>query len=49
MRARVKAPLRPFEYMAWAKTVPRGARYDLTASGVADSLGDGANGIDAES
>jgi len=35
--------------MAWAKTVPRGARYDLTASGVVDTLGDGANGIGAES
>jgi aspartate/methionine/tyrosine aminotransferase len=45
----VKAPLRPFEYMAWAKTVPRGARYDLTASGVADTLADGGNGIAPES
>lgn len=35
----MKAPLRPFEYMAWAKSVPRGARYDLTASGVADVFG----------
>jgi len=33
----VKAPLRPFEYMAWAKTVPTGARYDLTASGMRDT------------
>lgn len=38
--ARVKAPLRPFEYMAWAKSVPRGARYDLTASGVSDVVDD---------
>lgn len=33
----MKAPLRPFEYMAWAKAVPRGARYNLTASGMADA------------
>ncbi len=32
----VKAPLRSFEYMAWAKSVPLGARFDLTASGVSD-------------
>ncbi|MBV1860017.1 MAG: aminotransferase class I/II-fold pyridoxal phosphate-dependent enzyme [Nannocystaceae bacterium] len=33
----MKAPLRPFEYMAWAKAVPQGARYNLTASGMADT------------
>lgn len=33
----MKAPLRPFEYMAWAKAVPQGARYNLTASGMADA------------
>lgn len=33
----VKAPLRPFEYMGWAKTVPVGARFDLTASGMLDT------------
>lgn len=36
----MKAPLRPFEYMAWAKSVPRGARYDLTASGISDVVDD---------
>jgi aspartate/methionine/tyrosine aminotransferase len=36
MRPAVKAPLRPFEYMAWAQSVPMSARYDLTGSGVAD-------------
>jgi aspartate/methionine/tyrosine aminotransferase len=35
--------------MAWAKTVPLGARYDLTASGVADTLADGASAIAVES
>lgn len=35
----MKAPLRPFEYMKWAKTVPLGARYDLTASGMPDTMG----------
>lgn len=38
MPVTVKAPLRPFEYMAWAKAVPRGARYNLTASGMADAV-----------
>ncbi len=37
MPVTVKAPLRPFEYMAWAKAVPLGARYNLTASGMADT------------
>ncbi len=37
MPVTVKAPLRPFEYMAWAKAVPEGARYNLTASGMADT------------
>ncbi len=32
--------------MAWAKTVPRGARYDLTASGVPDAVSDLAAGND---
>jgi aspartate/methionine/tyrosine aminotransferase len=36
----VKAPLRPFEYMAWAMSVPNGARYDLTCSGVLDATAD---------
>lgn len=39
MRRSVKAPLRTFEYMAWAKSVPQGARFDLTASGVPDLFG----------
>src|SRR5688500_11727189 len=34
--------------MAWAKTVPRGARYDLTASGVADALPQAADGMAAQ-
>ena len=38
MPVTVKAPLRPFEYMAWAKAVPEGARYNLTASGMADAV-----------
>lgn len=37
MPVTVKAPLRPFEYMAWAKAVPEGARYNLTASGMTDA------------
>lgn len=41
----MKAPLRPFEYMAWAKTVPVGARFDLTASGVPDALGESRSGV----
>ncbi len=55
MTRTVKAPLRPFEYMAWAKTVPQGARYDLTASGMADTTtsdqdgGDWSEGLSAES
>lgn len=43
----MKAPLRPFEYMAWAKTVPVGARFDLTASGVPDALGEPRSGMPA--
>lgn len=34
--------------MAWAKTVPRGARYDLTASGVADTLADDDDAISTD-
>lgn len=40
MRSSVKAPLRSFEYMAWAKSVPHGARFDLTASGTPDLFND---------
>ncbi len=36
----MKAPLRPFEYMAWAMSVPVGARYDLTSSGIFDTTED---------
>jgi aspartate/methionine/tyrosine aminotransferase len=35
----VKGRLRPVEYLAWAQTVPVGARWDLTASGVPDACG----------
>lgn len=35
----VKGRLRPVEYLAWAQTVPTGARWDLTASGVPDACG----------
>jgi hypothetical protein len=38
MRGTVKAPLRPFEYMAWAMSVPQGARFDLTRSGMDDTV-----------
>ncbi|MBC8069780.1 MAG: pyridoxal phosphate-dependent aminotransferase, partial [Deltaproteobacteria bacterium] len=41
----MKAPLRTFEYMAWAKTVPVGARFDLSASGVPDALGEPRAGV----
>ena len=44
----MKAPLRPFEYMAWAKSVPRGARYNLTASGVSDVFATHGDTFDAE-
>jgi aspartate/methionine/tyrosine aminotransferase len=43
MLAVVKAPPRPFEYMAWAQRVPSGARWNLSASGMEDTtaqLGD---------
>ena len=40
MPVTVKAPLRPFEYMAWAKSVPGGARYNLAQSGIEDFLRD---------
>jgi aspartate/methionine/tyrosine aminotransferase len=40
----VRIGLRPFEYMAWAKSVPRGARFDLTASGMADAAAPGPQG-----
>lgn len=43
MSRTVKAPLRPFEYMAWAQTVPHGARYNLTASGMADTTAHGSD------
>lgn len=45
MRGNVKAPIRPFEYMAWAQSVPAGARYNLTASGMADAT---ETGVDSE-
>lgn len=35
----VKGRLRPVEYLAWAQTVPAGARWDLTLSGVPDACG----------
>jgi aspartate/methionine/tyrosine aminotransferase len=34
----VKAALRALEYLPWAKSVERSARYDLTGSGVADTI-----------
>jgi aspartate/methionine/tyrosine aminotransferase len=37
----VKGRLRPVEYLGWAQTVPAGARWDLTASGVPDACGPG--------
>ena len=46
MPVTVKAPLRPFEYMAWAKAVPHGARYNLTASGMADTTASEAEASD---
>lgn len=35
----MKGRLRPVEYLGWAQTVPAGARWDLTASGVPDACG----------
>lgn len=35
----MRGQLRPIEYLAWALSVPSGARWDLTASGVPDSAG----------
>lgn len=35
----VKGRLRPVDYLGWAQTVPAGARWDLTASGVPDACG----------
>jgi aspartate/methionine/tyrosine aminotransferase len=35
----VKGRLRPIDYLGWAQTVPAGARWDLTASGVPDACG----------
>lgn len=37
----VKGRLRPVDYLAWAQTVPAGARWNLTASGVPDACGPG--------
>ncbi|MEM6992334.1 MAG: aminotransferase class I/II-fold pyridoxal phosphate-dependent enzyme [Myxococcota bacterium] len=34
----MKAALRPFEYMAWAMSAPKGAKVNLTASGMADTV-----------
>lgn len=34
----MKASLRPFEYMAWAKSAPGGAKVNLAASGMADTV-----------
>ncbi|MCA9682048.1 MAG: aminotransferase class I/II-fold pyridoxal phosphate-dependent enzyme [Myxococcales bacterium] len=43
----LKGRLRPVEYLNWAQTVPAGARWDLTASGVADTCTDaGATGLE---
>lgn len=33
----MKVPLRPFEYLAWARAVPPGARFNLSASGMPDA------------
>ncbi len=38
MPPEVKAALRALEYLPWAKSIERSARYDLTASGVADTV-----------
>lgn len=35
----MKGRLRPVDYLGWAQTVPAGARWDLTASGVPDACG----------
>lgn len=47
----VKTSLRPFEYMAWANTVAIGARHDLSASGMPDTLAanEGDDGLTVES
>jgi aspartate/methionine/tyrosine aminotransferase len=37
----MKGRLRPVDYLAWAQTVPAGARWNLTASGVPDARGPG--------
>jgi aspartate/methionine/tyrosine aminotransferase len=37
----LKGRLRAVDYLVWAQTVPVGARWDLTASGVADACGSG--------
>jgi hypothetical protein len=38
MASVVKAALRALEYLPWAKSVERSVRYDLTGSGVADTV-----------
>jgi len=44
----LKGRLRPVEYLNWAQTVPVGARWDLTASGVPDACTPaGAPGLEA--
>jgi aspartate/methionine/tyrosine aminotransferase len=37
----LKGRLRPVDYLVWAQTVPIGARWDLTASGVPDACSPG--------
>ncbi|HLT36445.1 MAG TPA: aminotransferase class I/II-fold pyridoxal phosphate-dependent enzyme [Enhygromyxa sp.] len=44
----VKGRLRPVDYLAWAQTVPAGARWNLTASGVPDACGPGSVASGAE-
>lgn len=34
----MKAQWKAFDYMSWAQSVPGGARYDLTQSGIADAI-----------
>lgn len=40
----MKGRLRPFDYMAWAQTVPTGARFNLTRSGI-DDVADADGGV----
>lgn len=40
MRSSVKSPVAPCEYIEWALSVPGGARFDLTKSGMPDAIRD---------